>query len=316
MISTAMPVLAWVESPLQLIGAAEWAAAHGRRVSDRRPADRRRCPRRPTSSSPAVRRSAACEPYLGIPWKLLSRHRHWLVGDGFSGQFRLAAAVLRPQRITFLDDGANAIAFADTLLGRREYARPGVRERGLTTTRRAVRARADPRPGARAGRSSCSPRSSSASERSRGLEDLGVRIDRHRFEWTRRTARPLCARSPRAARAARAARARSTAGSTLDVYLAWVGRRGSDRARHVPAASPRDAGAAATRSRRSRACGSSRPHLPAELVLAGARRAARGAHAAVEHDDDPAARARRAPAACSARQPSPARVAERRGVLE
>jgi hypothetical protein len=43
--------------------------------------------------------------FHGIPWRMLASHEHWLVGDGYSGQFRLAAAVLRPKRITFLDDG-------------------------------------------------------------------------------------------------------------------------------------------------------------------------------------------------------------------
>ena len=32
MSATPMPVIAWAESPLQLVGVAEWASAHGRRV--------------------------------------------------------------------------------------------------------------------------------------------------------------------------------------------------------------------------------------------------------------------------------------------
>ena len=127
-----IPVIAWVESPLQLVGVAEWAAVQRRRV----PIAGRLTPQMSETTDELIARSALfgrCEPYLGIPWNLLARHRHWLVGDGFSGQFRLAAAVLRPQRITFLDDGSNAIAFADTLTGKRPFARPGVRERGLTT---------------------------------------------------------------------------------------------------------------------------------------------------------------------------------------
>ena len=147
MISTAMPVLAWAESPLQLIGAAEWAAAHGRRV----PLAGRLTPQMSETADELIRRGAmfgATDPYLGVPWNLLARHPHWLVGDGFSGQFRLAASILRPRRITFLDDGANTIAYADSLIGRRPYSRPGVVERGLTDARRPLRARADPRPGA------------------------------------------------------------------------------------------------------------------------------------------------------------------------
>ena len=70
MSTSTMSVVAWVESPLQLVGAAEWARAHG--AGCRSPAGSpRRCRRPPTSSSPAARVFGPCEPYLGIPWKLL-----------------------------------------------------------------------------------------------------------------------------------------------------------------------------------------------------------------------------------------------------
>ena len=131
-----------------------------------------------------------CEPYLGIPWKLLARHRHWLVGDGFSGQFRLAASVLRPRRITFLDDGANTVAFADALTGRRPYSRPGVHERGLTT--RVVPFALEQILGrALAGQVDFFTAFRFGERRSEALRELGVRVERHRFEWTRRTARPF-----------------------------------------------------------------------------------------------------------------------------
>ena len=130
--SDAPSTIAWVESPLQLVGAAEWAAAHRQRV----PIAGRLTDQMSETADELLARKAMfgrLEPYLGIPWRLLAENRHWLVGDAFSGQFRLAAAVLRPRRVTLLDDGANSLAFADTLLGRRDYARPGVRERGATT---------------------------------------------------------------------------------------------------------------------------------------------------------------------------------------
>src|SRR5688572_9089610 len=88
--TTAMSIVAWAESPLQLIGVAEWAAARGRRV----PLAGRLTPQMSETADELLSRGALlghCEPYLGIPWNLLARHRHWLVGDGFSGQFRLAA---------------------------------------------------------------------------------------------------------------------------------------------------------------------------------------------------------------------------------
>jgi hypothetical protein len=188
MSSTSMPVIAWAESPLQLVGAAEWAAAHGRRV----PVAGRLTPQMSETADELIARGAPfgpCEPYLGIPWTLLAQHRHWLVGDGFSGQFRLAASVLRPRRITFLDDGANALAFADALTGRRPYARPGVDERGLTT--RIVPFALEQILGrALAGQVDFFTAFRFGQERSAALAELGARIGDHRFEWTRRTARP------------------------------------------------------------------------------------------------------------------------------
>lgn len=179
-------VIAWVESPLQLVGAAEWAAAHRMTV----PVAGRLTAQMSATADALLERGARfrdLEPYLGVPFSQLARHGHWLVGDGFSGQFRLAASALRPHRVTFLDDGANALPYADALLGRRPYARPGIVERGLTTRlaplahetvlRRAASHRADLFTAFDLG-----------SEREAALEDRGFCITRHSFEWTRRTA--------------------------------------------------------------------------------------------------------------------------------
>lgn len=178
--------LAWVESPLQLIGAAEWAAAHERSVPV---AGRLTAQMSETADALLARgaRFAETEPYLGIPWRMLSQHAHWLVGDGFSGQFRLAAAVLRPRRITFLDDGANAVAFADTLLGARPYARPGVRERGTTSfaapfAHGVVQRRAEQRA------VSLFTAFPLGADRRAALADRGIAVTRHAFGWTRATA--------------------------------------------------------------------------------------------------------------------------------
>jgi hypothetical protein len=186
---TPISAVAWVESPLQLIGAAEWAAAHGRRI----PLAGRLTAQMSETADELIGRGALfgpSEPYLGIPWNLLARHRHWLVGDGFSGQFRLAATVLRPRRITFLDDGANSVAYADALTGHGTYSRPGVRERGLTTrlvpfTLQQILGRAV------AGQVGFFTAFPFGAHRAALLSAIGVRVDRHRFEWTRRTARPF-----------------------------------------------------------------------------------------------------------------------------
>ncbi|WP_156759679.1 hypothetical protein [Microbacterium karelineae] len=177
--------VAWVESPLQMIGAAEWAHAHGQRVDL---AGRLAVQVEETASELTTRGAlfGAQAGYYGIPWGMLRRHDHWLVGDGFSGQFRLAVALLRPRRITFLDDGMNAVAFADALTGAREYSRPGVAERGLT--RRVAPLALDAvRLRAAAGAVDVFTAFPLGDERTRRLSDLGVREEMHAFEWLRAT---------------------------------------------------------------------------------------------------------------------------------
>ncbi|GAA1669600.1 hypothetical protein [Microbacterium lacus] len=183
------PPIAWVESPLQLIGAAEWASAHDTKV----PVAGRLTTQMSETADELVARGAPfsdTEPYLGIPWNLLARHRHWLVGDGFSGQFRLAVAVLRPRRITFLDDGANTLALADALTGRGALCRPGVAERGVVTRLRPfvleqVLGRAY------AGGVDFFTAFEFGSRRAVEIDALGIRVRRHRFAWTRQSARPF-----------------------------------------------------------------------------------------------------------------------------
>ncbi|QKJ19633.1 hypothetical protein [Microbacterium hominis] len=213
--------LAWVESPLQLIGAAEWAAAHARSV----PIAGRLTPQMGATADELIARGArfgVCEPYLGIPWRLLSQHDHWLVGDGFSGQFRLAAAVLRPRRITFLDDGANTIAFADTLLGRRAYARPGVRE-GRATGLVAPFALDRIARRARAGRADVFTVFPLGDDRVEAMRDRGYRIGGHRFEWTRRSAHGPAPAVPGSRVVLGSARPTDGRMPMTD-YLAWVRR--------------------------------------------------------------------------------------------
>lgn len=257
-------VIAWVESPLQLIGAAEWAAAHRTTVPV---AGRLTAQMSATADALVARRArfGPMEPYVGVPFSLLARHGHWLVGDGFSGQFRLAASLLRPRRVTFLDDGANALPYADSLLGRRPYSRPGVHERGLTTLfapfaheivlRRALSRRAEFFTAFDFGH-----------ERVDALSDRGFGIRPHRFEWTRGTAP-----------AAAGLGARIVLGSAqpvdgrLDVadYLSWV----RDAAAPGPAVYlPHRRETAAQLSAVAAVPGITvrRTELPVELVLAGA----------------------------------------------
>ena len=263
----------------------------GRRRTDGRcrwpGGSRRRCPRRPTSCSPAARASASCAPYLGIPWRLLPQHGHWLVGDGFSGQFRLAAAVLRPQPLTFLDDGANAIAFADALA--RPSCRTRVRasqERGLTTPSR--RSRSSASTGARRGARRDVHRLRPRRRPPRRPRRPRVRHPSPRFEWTRATA-PAAPALGRAHRA-RAARGRSTAAWSWSTYV-----RGCGMPQPAAPSLPPHRRETAEQLRRGRA-GSRHADLVGPACRRNSCSPGRGsrssAHAPVEHHHDAAARAR------------------------
>jgi hypothetical protein len=124
--------LAWVESPLQLLCAAEYAARLDRPIAV---ALRLTGEQMPVTAQELLDRGAlfsSVTPYFGIPWGLLRSQPDWIVGDGFSGQFRMAAAALRPRTITLVDDGDMSRHLASALLGRTAFARPGRAERRLT----------------------------------------------------------------------------------------------------------------------------------------------------------------------------------------
>ncbi|MDZ8172558.1 hypothetical protein [Microbacterium xanthum] len=257
--------LAWVESPLQLIGAAEWA--HARRESVVL-AGRLTAQMPETADELLARgaRFAETHPYLGIPWGLLARHRHWLVGDGYSGQFRLAAAVLRPRRVTFLDDGANAVAYADTLVGRRPYARPGHAERGLTTRVGPI-AHAHLISRALEGEIDVFTAFDLGYGRRDALAELGVPVTRHDFAFTRETARPHPLPTSRVVLGS----ARPEDGHLdRDVYLDWVAHEASIApVTYLP--HRRESAQQLEAVARLPHVMIERPNLPIELVLAGAR---------------------------------------------
>ncbi|MEV8267896.1 hypothetical protein [Microbacterium sp. NPDC076911] len=212
-------VLAWVESPLQLIGAAEWGAAHRRAV----PVAGRLTAQMPETADELLARRAwfgRMDPYLGIPWKLLSQHGHWLIGDGFSGQFRLAAAVLRPRQITFLDDGSNTIPLVESLVGSRPYARPGIEERGLTTRLRPF-ALENVRRAARARNATVYSAFDLGVEREDALANLGFSVHHHSFEWTRSSAQGVAVK-PRARRIVLGSARPVDGRMPIEHYTRWV----------------------------------------------------------------------------------------------
>jgi hypothetical protein len=215
--------VAWVESPLQLLAAAEWADAAGIRIDV---AFRLTSPHMTATARELLDRGArfaTCVPYLGIPWRLLTLARRWLAGDGFSGQFRLAAAALAPGRVTLLDDGALTMPLADAIVGARAFARPHVREGRIAASLGRV----------------AGERLRRLAERERleaftvyadrpelaGLAALGAEVRANDFAWTRRTARPIELPARRV-----------LLGSALPVdgrmrardYLAWVRRTASE----------------------------------------------------------------------------------------
>lgn len=258
--------IAWVESPLQFIAAAEWASARDERIAV---AFRLTGPQMSRTAEELLNRGAlfaTCAPYYGIPWQLLSENREWAIGDAFSGQFRLAGAISPPRKLTLLDDGAMTLAVADALVGRIPFGRPVQKEsaihRQLGTLVRdrmlgmAARERLDLFTGFALG-----------DDRLAQLRDRGIRVSQHTLDWVRRTARPIAVPGNRV-----------LLGSALPVdgrmplpdYLAWV------------AAEAHEAGLAYLPHRRETAATLTpvaaipgvhvyNTGLPIELVLAGAR---------------------------------------------
>lgn len=263
--NTGRPI-AWVESPLQFIAAAEWASARDEHIKVAFRLTGVQMSRTAEELLKRGARFAACEPYYGIPWQLLSSHREWAVGDAFSGQFRLAGALRPPLKLTLLDDGAMTVAVADSLLGRIPFGRPGQREsamhRQLGTLVRdrmlgmAARENLDLFTGFTLG-----------DQRLAQLERRGIRVSQHRLDWVRKTARPIAVPGNRV-----------LLGSALPVdgrmslphYLAWVAaeasRAGLAYLPHRRETAATLAAVAAIPGVRIYQMG-----LPIELVLAGAR---------------------------------------------
>ncbi len=256
-------VLAWVESPLQLVGAAEWASAHERTV----PVAGRLTAQMGETADELIARGARfgeCQPYLGIPFKMLSQHDHWLVGDGLSGQFRMAVSVLRPKTLTFLDDGANTLAFAAALAGSGVYARPGVHEGRLTTTLAPLALERIHRR-ARHGRVTLfTAFDIPARER---LTEYGIEVEPHRFPWTRASAPPTDI-GPRVIMGS----ARPVDGRMdLAAFIAWVSAvAAGGPATYLPHRRETPGQLDAVRGIPNITISPAR--LPAELALAGARR--------------------------------------------
>jgi hypothetical protein len=180
--------VAWVESPLQFVSAAELAADRGVRMR----VVFRLGPQMSQTAAELLRRGAefaSCTPYVGIPWNELAAASEWIIGDGLSGQFRLAAAVLRPKAVTLLDDGTMSLRLAAALAGQCAFERPQQRPSGL---RGILGGLARDQMLRLAGTGRLAFFSVFGLERPEfvAAAALGVRLRVNRFSWTRRTARP------------------------------------------------------------------------------------------------------------------------------
>ncbi|WP_344777179.1 hypothetical protein [Gryllotalpicola kribbensis] len=260
-------MLAWVESPFQLLSAAEWAHAAGRRISV---AMRLSGPQMETTAAELLRRGAPFSeitPWVGIPWGLLAGDRDWAIGDGFSGQFRLAASVLRPRRVALLDDGANTVALADALLDRTPFRRPRRHEGGVS---RLLGELAKHRLHALADRESVELFTvfPLGAQRIDALAARGMSARRHDFAWTRSAADPLELPGDRV-----------LLGSSLPAdgrvpvpdYLAWVSRQARDEpVVYLP--HRRERREVLDEVKRMPGVTVLETGLPVELVLAGIRR--------------------------------------------
>ena len=112
---------AWVESPLQLLCAVEWAFARGEAL--------RVVPRSGAAQLPAT---AARLREIGLPDGVTIEgpralpafsSGHWVIGDAFSGMARSALALRMPQRLTVVDDGTATLRLPDVLDGSAQLSR-------------------------------------------------------------------------------------------------------------------------------------------------------------------------------------------------
>lgn len=260
-------MLAWVESPFQLLSAAEWAHAAGQRISV---AARLTGPQMETTAAELLRRGAPFDdvtPWVGIPWAKLSGHRHWLIGDGFSGQFRVATAVIVPKDVILLDDGANTVALADAILERTPFQRPRRSEGRLNRVLGDIARR---RVHALAARQSAELFTvfPLGEQRIAALGARGIRTVRHDFAWTRHAADPLDIPGDRVLLGS----ALPTDGHvTVPDYLRWV----SQQAREAPVTylpHRRELRDVLDAVRNMAGVEVLETGLPVELVLAGIRR--------------------------------------------
>lgn len=119
---------AWVESPLQLLCAVEYAAASALPV--------RIVPRSGATQLPATADrlralglpdGVEIEDPRAVPLEgiLLPSAAHWIIGDPWSGMAQSLLAVRAPRRLTLVDDGSMSLRLPAVLAGREPLTRSG-----------------------------------------------------------------------------------------------------------------------------------------------------------------------------------------------
>lgn len=114
---------AWVESPLQLLCAVEYASLAAVPVTIV-----------PRAGALQLTATAARLRELGLPDGVqitepravpMTSAQHWVIGDAFSGRLQTLLAVRMPQRLTIVDDGRDSLRLPAALAGRSSLSRSG-----------------------------------------------------------------------------------------------------------------------------------------------------------------------------------------------
>lgn len=184
---------AWVESPLQMLGAIEHAALG---ADDGVP-----LAVLPRAGDAQLERTAAIVHELGLPFgaavgierRLLPSRRlpadgRWLIGDPFSGQVQARLARAVPRHLVLVDDGAITRRFARLLVAGEALLRapasgdarvPALRRTLAATTTRTLLALAEQ------GRLDVTTYLAPDDPAVLALLGIGVRVRHHDFAWTR-----------------------------------------------------------------------------------------------------------------------------------
>lgn len=188
---------AWVESPLQLLGALEHAAlacvgGSGSTMTIVPRGGDAQLERTAGHLAERVRSDSTVDATIALDMRIIPRSRftapsHWLIGDAFSGQFQARLDRVTPDALTIVDDGAITKLLAQNLAAHTPMLRPraprlfaGMRRDLATRTTRHLRGLAD------AGCLFVTTYLSADDEAVARLRSVGAVVTTHHFDVTRR----------------------------------------------------------------------------------------------------------------------------------